>query len=103
MIKINLLPAYILERRQVRRLMQMFAALAVVLVLAVVGITFGLARETGKVQEETATQWAAGKATAERLKKDTETLQNDKKSRLDVFINFYDQVIAHNQKYIRVM
>jgi p-aminobenzoyl-glutamate transporter AbgT len=59
-IKINLLPAYILERRQVRRLMQTFVVLAIVLVVVIVGVTYGYARSTEKVKNDVATNQAAG-------------------------------------------
>jgi Tfp pilus assembly protein PilN len=102
-IKINLLPAYILERRQVRRLMQTFVVLAIVLVVVIVGVTYGYARSTEKVKNDVATNYAAGRTRAKQLDSDIKVLQGDQASRIDVFLKFYDEVLDHNDKIAGVL
>lgn len=100
MIKINLLPAYIIERRVVRRLMNMFVAFAILLILGIVGITYGYyGRSTARVNEDLQQNWAAGRDEAQDLNRKISTLKTDQESRLDVFLKFKDDVDRHNQNF----
>lgn len=100
MIKINLLPAYIIERRVVRRLMNMFVAFAILLVFGIVGITYGYyGRHTAQVKDDLQQNWAAGRDEAQELKRGISRLKTDQESRLNVFLNFKDEVDKHNQQF----
>ena len=100
MIKINLLPAYIIERRVVRRLMNMFVVFATLLIFGIVGVTYGYyGRSTARVKEDLRQNWAAGRDEAQDLKSEISRLKTDQESRLDVFLKFKDDVDEHNQKF----
>ena len=101
MIKINLLPAHVLERRQVRRLVRTFLALLIVEIIAIAAVSV-LYGQKASAWEEQALAYQGLAEVVRGVKTDTDKLKAETDP-LQAWVDFAHDVDTHNADYAKTL